>query len=65
MWIAIVLGVAVIGAVVLVIAGVRSPEAKNSIQDRLATYAVRDEPVTLEEIELSERFQVNPNQITE
>jgi len=56
MTIAIILGIAVIGAVVLVVAGIRSPEAKNSIQDRLATYAVRDEPVTLEEIELSERF---------
>jgi tight adherence protein C len=59
MAIAIILAIAVIGAVVLVVAGIRSPEAKNSIQDRLATYTERqgDEVVTLEEIELSERFQ--------
>ncbi len=56
MAIAIILGIAVIGAVVLVVAGIRSPEAKNSIQDRMAAYAVRDEAVTLEQIELSERF---------
>ncbi len=57
MIIAIILGVAVIGAVVLVVAGIRSPEAKNPIQSRLAEYSARDEPVTLEEIELSEGFQ--------
>ena len=59
MAIAIILAIAVIGAVVLVVAGIRSPEAKNSIQDRLATYTERqgDEMVTLEEIELSARFQ--------
>ncbi|MCJ7512206.1 MAG: type II secretion system F family protein [Anaerolineales bacterium] len=57
MVIAIILALALVGAIVLVVAGVRSPEAKNSIQDRLANYADRDEPATLEEIELSERFQ--------
>ena len=57
MTIAIILGVAVIAAVVLVLVGMRTPESRDPIQARLAEYSVRDEPVTLEEIELSQRFQ--------
>jgi tight adherence protein C len=57
MTIAIILGVAVIAAVVLVLVGMRTPESGDPIQARLAEYSVRDEPVTLEEIELSQRFQ--------
>ena len=53
---AIVLGGAVVLAVVLVIAGLRAPEAKDPIQERLAEIGVRDEPMTLEEIELSQGF---------
>lgn len=51
-----VLLVIVILAVLLVIAGIRAPAAKDPIAERLAEFSVRDEPVTLEEIELSQRF---------
>lgn len=51
-----VLLVIVILAVLLVIAGIRAPAAKDPISERLAEFSVRDEPVTLEEIELSQRF---------
>lgn len=53
---AILLGGAVVLAIVLVIAGLRAPEAKDPIQERLAELSARDEPMTLEEIELSQRF---------
>jgi tight adherence protein C len=43
-------------AVVLVIAGIRAPQAGDPIQDRLAEFAVSDEQLTLEDIELSQRF---------
>jgi len=51
-----VIGIALILAVILVVAGVRAPEAKDPIQERLAEFSVREEPMTLEEIELSQRF---------
>ena len=51
-----VIGIALILAVILVVAGLRAPEAKDPIQERLAEFSVRDEPMTLEEIELSQRF---------
>jgi tight adherence protein C len=57
--IAILLGVIlviIILAVLLVIAGIRAPEASNPISDRLAEYSARDEALSLEEIELSQRF---------
>lgn len=56
MAIAIVLLVVVILAVVLVIIGINTPEAGDPIQERLAEFSARDEPVTLEEIELSQAF---------
>ncbi|NIS79416.1 MAG: type II secretion system F family protein [Anaerolineales bacterium] len=43
-------------AVVLVIAGIRAPQASDPIQERLAEFAASDEQLTLEEIELSQRF---------
>lgn len=43
-------------AVILVIVGVRAPEAGDPIANRLAEYSTREEPMTLEEIELSQRF---------
>lgn len=52
----IVLLVALILAVVLVIVGMRAPEPTDPIQERLAEFSVRDEPMTLEEIELSQAF---------
>lgn len=43
-------------AVILVIAGIRTPRGSDPISDRLAEYSTREEPMTLEEIELSLRF---------
>jgi tight adherence protein C len=40
----------------LVVAGIRAPEAKDPIQERLEEFGVRDEPLTLEEIELAQGF---------
>lgn len=54
--IAILLGVAVLIAVILVIVGIRMPEAEDPIAERLAELKVSDTPMTLEEIELSQRF---------
>ena len=51
-----VVGIALILAVILVVVGVRAPEAKDPIQERLAEFSVREEPMSLEEIELSQRF---------
>lgn len=43
-------------AIVLVIVGLRSPEAADPLQARLAEYSTRERPMTLEEIELSVPF---------
>jgi tight adherence protein C len=56
MWIALILLAAVILSVVLVIVGIRAPRPEDPIHQRLAVYSVKDEPMTLEEIELSQRF---------
>ncbi len=53
----IVVGVVLFLAVGLVIAGMRAPQAKDPIQERLAEFSVREEPISLEEIELSQRFR--------
>jgi tight adherence protein C len=50
------LAIVVLLAVVLVIAGIRAPTAQDPISERLAEFSVRDEPISLEEIELSQRF---------
>ncbi len=50
---AVLIGVIML-AVILVIVGIRAPSAKDPIQSRLAEFSVRDEPMTLEEIELSQ-----------
>jgi tight adherence protein C len=55
----LIAGVAVfvlILAIILVVAGIRAPQAGDPIQERLAEFSFRDEPMTLEEIELSQRF---------
>lgn len=49
------LGIVVL-AVLLILAGVRAPTASDPIAERLAEFGVSDEPVTLEEIELSQGF---------
>lgn len=54
--IGIVLAVALVLAVVLVLVGMRAPEATDPIQARLAEFSVREEPMSLEEIELSQAF---------
>ncbi len=53
---AIFLGVAVFGAIVLVVVGLNAPEARDPIQERLAELSVSEEPMTLEEIEMSQAF---------
>jgi tight adherence protein C len=54
--IGIVLAIALVLAVVLVIVGMRAPEAQDPIQARLAEFSVREQPISLEEIELSQAF---------
>jgi hypothetical protein len=44
--------VILIGAVILVIVGIRSPEGSDPLEDRLSEFATRGETVSLEEIEL-------------
>ena len=51
-----VVAIIVILAVLLVSAGIRAPQASDPISDRLAEYSSREEPMSLEEIELSQRF---------
>ncbi len=48
--------VILIGAIILVIVGIRSPQGSDPLEDRLAEYAARGETATLEEIELSTPF---------
>ncbi len=48
--------VIIIGAIILVIIGIRSPQGADPLEDRLAEYAARGETASLEEIELSQPF---------
>jgi tight adherence protein C len=52
----IIVGAVVIGAGVLVIIGLKSPQDKDPLQDRLADFVTRGESASLEEIELSQPF---------
>jgi len=54
----ILIGVAVVViiAIVLVVVGLRSPNATDPLQTRLADFSTRERPLTLEEIELSQPF---------
>ncbi|MEW6568239.1 MAG: type II secretion system F family protein [Chloroflexota bacterium] len=52
----VILGAALVVAVILVIVGMRAPEPTDPIQERLAEFSVREEPMSLEEIELSQAF---------
>jgi tight adherence protein C len=54
---AIVLGSLVLIAGALVYAGMRLPASGDPLETRLAEYAGRDKPITLEEIELEQPFQ--------
>jgi len=48
--------VIIIGAIILVIVGIKSPQGIDPLEDRLAEFAARGETVSLEEIELSQPF---------
>jgi tight adherence protein C len=48
--------VILIGAVILVIVGIKSPQGTDPLEDRLAEFAARGETASLEEIELSQPF---------
>jgi tight adherence protein C len=48
--------VILIGAIILVIVGIRSPQGSDPLEDRLAEFAARGETASLEEIELSQPF---------
>jgi tight adherence protein C len=50
------IGVFVLFVVILIVVGIRMPQAKDPIQERLAEFSMRDEPMTLEEIEMSLGF---------
>ena len=54
--IGVLLVLAVVIAVILVVVGMRAPEARDPIQARLAEFSVREEPMSLEEIEMSQGF---------
>lgn len=56
MGIVIVLVVVAVLALILIIVGISTPQAQDPIQERLAEFSVRDDPMTLEEIELSQAF---------
>src|SRR4030043_1032308 len=52
----IILAVIFVGAIMLIIVGIKSPQGADPLEDRLAEYAARGETVSLEEIELSQPF---------
>jgi tight adherence protein C len=56
MWAFVVLLITIVFAIILVVAALRAPEPTDPIQQRLAEYGVRETPMTLEEIELSQGF---------
>jgi tight adherence protein C len=48
--------VILVGAIILIIVGIKSPQGSDPLEDRLAEFAARGETVSLEEIELSQPF---------
>jgi tight adherence protein C len=52
----IIIGIIVIGAVILVIIGLRMPQAADPLESRLVEFAESGKPATLEQIELSQPF---------
>ena len=50
----LIISIIVIGAILLIIIGLREPQESDALQQRLAEYAARGEKATLEEIELSQ-----------
>jgi tight adherence protein C len=57
MLVAIIIGVVVIGAAVLVYAAMKMPRNQTPLDSRLSEYAGREVPISLEEIELQQPFQ--------
>ena len=49
-------GVLLLIVVILVVVGIRMPQGKDPIQERLAEFSMREVPMTLEEIEMSLGF---------
>ena len=60
----IIVGVIVIGAIFLIVVGLRSADEGDVLEDRLAEFAMRGETATLEEIELSPK-EVNDKKVIE
>ena len=54
--IAIIVAVIIVGAVFLIVIGLRSSREVDPLEERLAEFAERGETVTLEEVELSQTF---------
>src|SRR5512139_566721 len=53
----VIIGVVIIvGALILIVVGLKSPQGSDPLEERLAEYAARGETVSLEEIELSQPF---------
>lgn len=52
----LIIGGIVVLAIILVVVGMRTPQAEDSIQERLAEVSLGEEPMTLEELELSQDF---------
>jgi tight adherence protein C len=55
----LIIGLALImglGALILIAIGIRGPSASEKVEARLAEYGSRDQPITLEELELSQPF---------
>ncbi len=55
-WLLIAGIVVVVVAIILVIVGLRAPEAQDPLQTRLAEFSTRERPMSLEEIELAQPF---------
>ncbi len=52
----VVVGAVVVVAIALIVIGIRSPDPADALQSRLADFSTREQPLTLEEIELSLPF---------
>ncbi len=52
----LIIGGVIVLAIILVVVGMRMPEAEDTIQERLAEVSLGEEPMTLEELELSQDF---------
>lgn len=53
---ALIIGGIIVLAIILVVVGMRTPQAEDAIAERLAEVSIGDEPMTLEQLELSQDF---------